>query len=233
MIAAKILIIEDDQKLVSELKKLLINQTEYSFVVQAAYDGISGLALAREWNPDVILLDLGLPKLHGLSLLRTLHTELLETKVCIITVADNLEDKLVGFQEGGDDYLVKPLENKEVVARIVALLRRGRVFTSSNLVFGELYLRNSDRTLRKGSVNIRLTPNEFKLISYLMRRPNQIVSRNELLDRVWDGKDLYPNIVDVGIESLRKKMDRPFKTDFVKTSYGKGYFFDWSIEAGL
>ena len=228
MLTARVLIIEDQLEVAQLIQATLLTHPQYSFETRWLDNGESGLKMALDWKPDLVLLDLGLPKMHGIAVLKKIHADLLTTKVCIISGMCGLETKLIGFQEGSDDYILKPFSSEELSARVGALLRRGKVLDELVLIHNDLCLHVPTQTVTRNERSFHLPKKEFELLHYLMQRPNQIVSRNELLEKVWRDKEIFPNTVDAHIESLRQKIDKGFTERYLKTAYGEGYYLSIS-----
>ncbi|HSI20291.1 MAG TPA: response regulator transcription factor [Verrucomicrobiae bacterium] len=223
MEASRLLIVEDDTHLAAAIADALSSS---SLIIETAHTGTTGLEKARAQKPDLLLLDLGLPELHGLAVLKALQVECPQCRVCIMTAEDELEVKLSAFAAGSDDYLVKPFAFPELQARVKALLKRSKQTTAPTLVFGDTCIYRGAPLVQRAGKRVQLTPMEHRLLVYLAERPGEVVSRSELLDEVWHTADRYPNTVDVHIESLRKKIDIPFGRKSIRTAYRQGYFFE-------
>lgn len=230
MQGARILIIDDEQALAEALQAIIRADLKADFSVKLAHDGVTGLTLARQWRPDLILLDLALPGMHGYEILRTIQAEQPLCRICIMSVSQSNEEKLAGFEYGTDDYIVKPFSSAEVMARIRALLRRSKVVDETSITHPGISLSISNQVVVRNGQVIRLTKREFELLSYLMSRPGRVVGRDELLEEVWQGKDCFPNTVDAHIEGLRRKIDKPFASNLIKTAYRRGYYYELPIE---
>jgi DNA-binding response OmpR family regulator len=230
MHGAKILIIDDEKQIANALEAILEADIAMKLTVRSEHDGVAGLALAREWQPDLILLDLSLPGMHGYDILRAIHEEQPLCRVCIMTVSKNIEDRLAGFEYGTDDYVIKPFSSAEVLARVRALLRRDKIINETSITHPGISINvTNELVIREGKV-VHLTGKEFALLSYLMARPGRVVNRDELLEHVWQGKDCYPNTVDAHVEGLRRKIDRPFSSALIKTAYRRGYYYELPLE---
>ena len=221
-LSGKVLVIEDDSALAITLRQVLGGSSGEQLEVRVANNAKSGLEEAFSWQPDVILLDLGLPDAKGSELLPCFHAELKNSKVCVISGNSELSSRVAALEAGSDDYLVKPFAAAELIARVTALLRRGRVLDGGELSAAGLVLNPLLRSAAKDGRPIELTSNEFDLLYYLMSRPSQVISRQELLEAVWEGKDRYPNTVDAYVKRLRLKIDGP---DLIRTWYRRGYSF--------
>lgn len=219
----RVLIVEDEHKIASSLKKGLEQE---SFVVDVAFDGISGFDLASTEDYDVIVLDLLLPGMDGLEICRRLREEKIHTPVLILTAKGQLEDKIEGLNAGADDYLVKPFAFAELLARLRALARRPKEVTPQILKVADLTLNPFTYEVKRGDQKINLTNKEFILLEYLMRHSGKILTKEQIINHVWDYEaDILPNTVEVYIGYLRNKIDRPFKNKpaLIKTVRGFGY----------
>ena len=217
MDSAKLLIIEDDRPLATLLAERFLSLEGKNYQIKVAHDGSEGLRTALTWQPDLLLLDLDLPGLPGLAVLQAIRNQEPEIRVCILTGAIALSDRLDGFSAGTDDYITKPFHCSELVARVEAILRRGRLPVCTEISF------NSGRQEVTCDGQIyRLTVREAALFGCLFENPGQVFTRKVLLDTVWDGKACYPNVVDVYIRRLRKIIG----SRYIKTAHGRGYFFD-------
>lgn len=217
----KLLVIEDEVDLNRSIVKLLKTQ-QYS--VDAAYDGEEALDYIRVSNYDVIISDIMMPKLDGLGVLKYLRTHQIKTPVLMLTAKDTLEDKVTGLDAGADDYLVKPFEFDELLARIRVLLRReNRENLTSTVRFEEYCLDFVKKTVTRNSVLIDLTSKEYELLECLVRHPNVIMSREQIRDHIWDfDYEGESNIIDVLVKNIRKKLQNP---EIIQTKRGMGYVF--------
>jgi DNA-binding response OmpR family regulator len=221
----KILIVEDEPKVVAFLRKGL---EEQGYETDVAYDGQMGEKLVSRNQYDLILLDLILPVQGGIELCRNIRKINQNLPVLMLTALGTTNDKVEGFDAGADDYLVKPFEFKELLARIKALTKRssGVIQTSNRLNIADLELDlDRKKATRDGNV-IDLTAKEFSLLEYFMRNPGRVLSRADISERVWDITfDTGTNVVDVYVNILRKKIDRGFETKLIHTRIGMGYIF--------
>jgi DNA-binding response OmpR family regulator len=219
----RILIIEDEENLAKSLKKVL--QTE-SYAVDIALTGDDGYEMAFGEEYDLIILDLGLPGMDGIKIIEELRKEKNTTPVIMLTARDTLEDKVKGLRLGADDYLVKPFEFEELLARIQSLLRRPKSVINDKLIVGNLILDSQSKTVKRKNQTINLTAKEFALLEYLMRHKGQVLSKQQLIDHVWDADlDIFSNTVDVYIGYLRAKIDKAFPQEksLIRTIKGMGY----------
>ncbi|MGM9508777.1 response regulator [Larkinella sp. GY13] len=219
----KILVVEDEPKLASFVKKGL---EEQSFEVDVAFDGQIGRTMALSNSYDVIVLDVNVPKINGYDLAKSLRSENIKTPILMLTAMGSLDNKVAGFEAGADDYLVKPFEFRELLARLRALSKR-MIDTSqqSNLLkVADLELDLNEKIARRGGKRIELTAKEFALLEYLMRNRSRVVSRIDIAEKVWDIHfDTGTNVIDVYVNFLRKKVDKDFPVKLIHTVIGMGY----------
>lgn len=215
------LVVEDERKVASFIRKGL---EEEGYAVDVAPDGRTGLQMALDGVHDLIILDLQLPKLDGISLLAQLRKSGLSTPVLLLTVRAAIEDKVLGLDSGADDYLTKPFAFQELVARIRTLLRRQAVTPRTVLQVADLELDPARRTVLRGGKRIDLTTREFALLDYFMRNPGRVLTRTMIADRVWDYDfDSTTNVIDVYVNYLRKKIDCGREESLIRTVRGVGY----------
>jgi two-component system copper resistance phosphate regulon response regulator CusR len=224
----KLLIVDDELKTTDCLKKGL---TEQGCVVDLAHDGIEGRHLALEHDYDVIVLDVMLPQLDGFAVLRELRS-VRQTPVIMLTARDRIEDRVKGLHDGADDYLVKPFSFLELLARVQALARRGRVQEPMQLKIANLQVDLLARKAWRGNVRIDLTAKEFSLLAVLARRQGEILSKTAIAELVWDMNfDSNTNVVEVAIKRLRAKIDTGFTPKLLHTIRGMGYVMEAREEA--
>ena len=217
----RILLIEDEKRLSHYIKKGL---TEDGFAVDTAYDGEEGLYLAKEETYDVIILDVMLPKLSGVEVCKQLRASQKNTPVLMLTARSETEDKVLGLESGADDYLTKPFVFVELKARINALIRRNYHQTSNNLSISDLEVDPLKHTVKLNNILIKLTPKEFAILELLLRRKDEVVTRTQVIEHVWDYNfDSMSNVVDVFMGTVRKKIDRGHKIKLIHTLHGIGY----------
>ncbi len=217
----RVLVVEDDKQLASFIGKGL---RENALTVDLAYDGEEGFSMASTGIYDVIVLDIMLPERSGFDVIRELRSEKVETPIICLTARDQLEDKIAGLNLGADDYLPKPFEFPELLARVRALGRRSADMVPTKLSCDDLELDPVTRRVHRGDIEIELTPKEFALLEYLMRRAGRTVTRTSILDNVWDmNYDTLTNVVDVLVNRLRKKVDQEFPEQLIETVRGVGY----------
>ena len=217
----KLLVIEDETKIASLLKKGL---QEQGFTVDISSDGEDGLERATKTPYDAIVIDIMLPKRDGLSVLKTLRTRKVTAPVKLITARGEVNDRIEGLNLGADDYMAKPFSMDEVVARIRALVRRVTGETITLYKVGDLVMNLVTREVSRGTRRINLTAREFRLLEHLMRLPAQVVTRTQLIERVWEYHfDPGTNLVDVYIQRLRRKVDDGEDVKLIQTVRGVGY----------
>lgn len=219
----KILVVEDEHKIASSLKKGLEQE---SFTVDLAFDGEVGFDLASTEDYDLILLDLLLPKISGLEICSRLRKQAIHTPILMLTAKGTVADRVEGLNTGADDYLPKPFAFEELLARIRALTRRPKNSIGDTLDVADLSLNPSTFEVTRAGHPIQLSSKEFNLLEYLMRHPNQIKTKNQIINHVWSYEaDVLPNTVEVYIGYLRNKIDRPFKNRpiLIHTIRGFGY----------
>lgn len=221
--AMKILVIEDDREAAAYMVRGL---SESGYTVDQAHDGKDGMFMATTGNYDLIILDRMLPGIEGLKILEVMRAGGQSTPVLVLSALSSVDDRVKGLRSGGDDYLAKPFAFAELLARVEALLRRGSTqgAVETKLQVGDLTLDLLARTVRRGDAAIDLLPREFRLLEYLMRHPDQVVTRTMLLENVWDYHfDPQTNVIDVHISRLRQKIDKGFETPLLHTVRGAGY----------
>ena len=219
----KILIIEDEHLIATSLKKGL-EQEHYT--VDTAFDGITGFDLASSGDYDLILLDLMLPGMDGMTICQKLRADNNHTPILMLTAKSQLEDKINGLNCGADDYLTKPFAFEELLARVRALSRRPQKANGKILIVGNLSLNTSTFEVTRSSKSIQLSNKEYSLLECFLRHPNQILNKDQLIQYVWSYEsDILPNTVEVYIRNLRQKIDLPFKKEapLIKTIRGFGY----------
>lgn len=219
----KILIIEDEPKVAQFIKKGL---EENSFKADIAYNGANGLELIKKENYDALILDLNLPDLSGYVVCETIRKDRQTLPVLMLTAMGATEDKLIGFESGADDYLVKPFEFRELLARIRALLKRSHTYkvTENIIKVADLELNSEAKTVKRNNKLIDLSLREFNLLELLMRNSGKVISRAEIADKIWEiNFDSGTNVIDVYINFLRKKVDKNFSKKLIHTQIGMGY----------
>jgi two-component system, OmpR family, response regulator len=217
----KVLVIEDDKKIASLIRKGLQAQ---GFVVDVCLGGDEGYALATSRPYDALVLDIMLPGRDGLSILRNLRERKIPLPVILLTARSELNERLEGLNLGADDYLTKPFFIEELVARLHAVTRRASGATQSILSVADLTMNLLTREVKRGGVNLALTPREFSLLEHLLRSPGRVLTRVEICERVWDYNfDPGTNLVEVYIQRIRKKVDGNAPVKLIETIREVGY----------
>ena len=221
----KILVVEDERKVAAFIQQGL---EELGNQVDVDFDGLTGKKMAEEKRYDFLVLDLLLPGMSGLEVCKALRAKQPRLPILMLTALGTSEDKLAGFDSGADDYLVKPFEFSELVARIKALVRRANPDMEGNkLVVGDLELDTDKKMAIRAGQTITLTAKEYSLLEYLMLNKGKVVSRQQIAGDVWDIHfDTGTNVVDVYVNFLRKKIDKDFDTKLIQTMIGMGYMID-------
>jgi len=217
----RILVIEDEKKIADFIKRGL---KEEDYAVDVAYDGENGHFLAKTNEYDLILLDLMLPKIDGITLCRKLKEEKVKAPIIMLTAKDTVKDKVLGLDSGADDYLTKPFVFEELLARIRAILRKSDFQMATQLKADDLALDLSTHKVTRGAKEIELTAKEYALLEYLMRNKGSVVTRTMISEHVWDiDFDTFTNVIDVYINYLRNKIDYGSKKKLIHTIRGRGY----------
>lgn len=215
----RLLVVEDEPDLQNLLARALRGQ---GYAVDTADDGEQGLYKAQTWDYDAIVLDWMLPKLDGLSLLRELRRKK-RTPVLLLTARDATDDRVSGLDSGADDYLVKPFEIKELLARLRAIIRRSSGITSNIISIGEIQIDTGSHIVRRNGEAILLTAREYALVELLVLRRGKLVTRQVLYDHLFDeNEDTLSNLIEVHVSNVRKKLGK----DFISTRRGAGYIID-------
>jgi DNA-binding response OmpR family regulator len=218
----RILLVEDERKISAYVKRGL---EESGYAVDPVYTGREALDWAESASYDLIILDILLPEINGLSVCRELRHRGDRTPVLMLTARDNIDDRVVGLDAGADDYLVKPFALKELLARLRALTRRsGEASKSPVLQFADLSLDTRTHNVQRGGRHIELVAKEYAVLECLMREPERVLTRTQIAEHVWNYDTFnQSNVVDVYIRNLRRKIDDPFKQKFIHTIRGAGY----------
>jgi two-component system, OmpR family, copper resistance phosphate regulon response regulator CusR len=221
----KILVVEDETKVATFIKKGL---EENQYEADVAYESVFAEKLARQNRYDLFILDVIIPGIGGLELCKKLKMTFPGTPVLMLTALGTTEDKLAGFEAGTNDYLVKPFEFRELLARVKVLVRSSDNLreTANKLFAADLELDLDRKAVRRGDSFIDLTAKEFSLLEYFMRNTGRVLSRNDIAEKVWDASfEFSTNVVDVYVNFLRKKIDKGFSKKLIHTKVGFGYIF--------
>jgi two-component system response regulator PhoP len=225
----RLLIIEDEDLLRAKLVKAL---EDSDYVVDSASDGKTGLFLGLEYDFDAAIIDLGLPQMDGISVIKSLRQKGRIFPILILTARDNWSDKVEGLDAGADDYVVKPFQIEEIRARLNALVRRAAGFAKPTLDFGSLSLDTTSRRLSVNGEGVELTAYEYKVLEYLMLHPGKVVSKSELTEHLYEqDHDRDSNVLEVFIRRLRQKLDPDESLKPIDTIRGLGYRFNVSPKA--
>lgn len=218
----RVLIVEDESRLARNIAHVL--KENASFAVDICTEGVDGLHMAKTNPYDLIILDLMLPGMDGLDILSKLRSAGKAVPVLILTARDTSADIITGFNTGGDDYLTKPFDMGELVARCKALVRRSYGQTHPKLKIGKLTIDTVARRVKFNNSDVRLTAMEYRTLEYLAMRAGQIVSKEELLEHLYDFNwERFSNVIEVYISALRRKLDPDQKSDLIETVRGQGY----------
>jgi len=219
-ITGRVLVVEDDAEIADVLRRTLRQE---GHEVRSAADGVAALELAEDFVPDLVILDLGLPKLDGVEVCRRLRAES-DAPILILTARTQTDDRVEGLDSGADDYLVKPFERQELLARMRALMRRRPPRGTASLAVGDLRLNPDTRDVHRGERPLELTNREFELLEYLMRNERLVISRERLLEEVWGYDPMaLTNTIDVFISNLRRKLEAGDEPRILHTKRGAGY----------
>ncbi len=219
----KILLIEDEPKTVQSLKQGL---EENHYTVDVAYDGNMGKQLAMRTAYQLIISDIIIPGMNGLELCKYLRAEGIQTPILMLTALSTTEDKLVGFEAGADDYLAKPFDFKEFLARVKALIKRSNqtLIEAQVLKFADLELDLTSKIVTRSGQKINLTAKEFQLMEYFLRNQEKVISKAEIAENIWEVEDEgSSNLIEVYVNYLRKKVDKGFPSKLIHTQFGMGY----------
>ena len=217
----RVLVVEDESRIASFIKRGL---EEESYAVDTACDGEAGLNWINSFAYDVIVLDVLMPKMDGITLCKTIRDRGINTPVLMLTAKDTVDDRVAGLDAGADDYLVKPFAFKELLARLRALTRRQKEEKNTTIVVADLELNLVTRQTVRQGIEIELTNKEFALLELLMHNQGNTLSRTIIMEHIWDYNFFnQSNIVDVYIRQIRQKIDGPFETKLIRTIRGTGY----------
>lgn len=221
----RILIVEDEPKVANALKQ---GFEENHYLADVAYDGQMGKRMALAGNYQLIILDLNLPHLNGYDLCTEIRRHNAKVPVIMLTALGAMEDKIQAFDTGADDYMVKPFDFRELLARVNVFLKRSEILASGqsgkNLKVADLEIDDESKTVLRGGKRIELTAKEFALLTYLVRNKGRVVSRADIAEKIWDITfDTGTNVIDVYVNFLRKKVDKGFEKKLIHTRQGMGY----------
>ena len=226
----RVLVVEDETQLREELVSRLKQE---GYVVDSAADGQEGLYLGVEYPIDIGVIDLGLPKMSGIDVIRKLREAEKRFPILILTARDRWQDKVEGLEAGGDDYMVKPFHMEELLARLKALLRRSAGWTQAVLNFGSLVLDTSAQQVRVNGQPIELTAYEYRVLEYLVLRAGQVISKAELTEHIYNQDfDRDSNVIEVFVGRLRRKLDPDGSLNVIETLRGRGYRFTLAATGG-
>lgn len=224
----RILVVEDEHRIAEAIKKGLEQE---NYAVDLAYDGKNGYDLATGEEYDLIVLDLMLPGMDGMTICRILREKAIETPILILTARGQTNDKIEGLDTGADDYMTKPFSFEEFLARVRALIRRPRNMTQNEIKVGDLVMNTVSFEVYRGNKQIQLSSKEFSILEYLMRNIGRILTKEQIIGHVWNyDADILPNTVEVNIRNLRNKIDKPFRgKEIIKTVRGFGYKIESNV----
>jgi two-component system response regulator PhoP len=226
----RILVVEDEAAIRDGLKSQLVTA---GFTVDVAADGEEGLFAGLEFPLDVAIVDLGLPKLSGLDVIRRLRAEKRSFPILVLTARDRWQDKVEGLEAGADDYVSKPFHFEEVLARVQALMRRAGGWSTPELVCGPIVLDTRKQTVTVSGAPIDLTTFEYRILEHLMLRAGQVISKTELTERLYDEDfERDSNVIEVFIGRLRRKLDPQDQLNPIETLRGRGYRFAIARDSG-
>lgn len=216
-----ILVVEKEKKIAGQIKRSL---EEEDFTVALSNNGVDGLTEAMTGNYGLVILDLQIPKKDGLEVIKELREAGNMVPVLVLSSLNSAEDIVSGLDAGADDYMAKPFELVELAARARALIRRSSQDRGAEVVFADLRLDPVSHRIWRGGTEIDVTPQEYRMMEYFMRKPDQVLSRKEIAENCWDGEfDAFTNIIDVYINYLRKKVDSDYPVKLIRTVRGQGY----------
>lgn len=216
----RLLIVEDDVVIAERLKTGLVKER---FQVDLAYDGRTGLDMALTNPYAAVILDLMLPEMNGLAVCKSLRARKRAVPILMLTARDEVDDKVLGLECGADDYLPKPFDFRELLARVNALIRRDQIHKGKEIRIADLVIDSSSRTVTRSGQVLKLTGHEYELLEALARNEGRTLTREVVLASVWGGTDSFSNVVDHHIASLRKKVDAGRTPKLIQTAHGFGY----------
>ncbi|MEN9363658.1 MAG: hypothetical protein RI903_966 [Bacteroidota bacterium] len=219
----KILLIEDEPKTVQSLKQGL---EENHYAVEVAYDGLLARQLATRNTYQLIISDIIIPGMNGIELCKELRSLGIQTPILMLTALSTTDDKLIGFEAGADDYLAKPFDFKEFLARVKALIKRSNqtILEAQTLRFADLEMDLTSHLVSRSGQSINLTSKEFQLLEYFLRNQEKVLSKAEIAENIWEVEDENSsNLIEVYVNYLRKKVDKGFSSKLIHTQFGMGY----------
>lgn len=220
----KILLVEDQKTLTKILKKGL---EEFGYIVDISLDGEEGLYMATEFEYDAIVLDISLPKMDGLSLLSILREKGKQVPVLMLTAKSEISDKILGLNSGADDYLTKPFDFTELLARLNSLIRRSKGKSSPLIKINDLEININSKTVKRENKDIKLSANEYNILEYMVLNHGKVISRTEFIEHLYSmDSEMDSNVIDVYINFLRNKIDKNFKLPLIHTIRGQGYILE-------
>ena len=222
----KILIAEDDATMGLNIQKAMADQ---NFTVDLAHDGLMAEKMLKKNRYDCVILDINMPHRNGYEICQYYRTFNKQTPILLLTAFEELEDKVLGYESGADDYLTKPFYMKELIMRVQSLIKRSKSNLVSEedetLVFGEIIINRKSKTVQRKDVVIALTPREYQILLKLVSAKGEVIDKAELIKEIWGGAvDVNTNTIEVYISFLRNKIDKPFDTALIKTKVGYGYY---------
>lgn len=218
----KVLIVEDEKRLATLLKKGL---EEQAYAVDVCFDGTEGLYMAETYPYDAVLLDVMLPGMDGFTVLETLRRQGIDVPVLMLTARSEVESRVKGLNRGADDYIPKPFDFAELLARLTAVIRRNKGQPASTVQVADLRLDLNAKTASRDGKDVSLSAKEYAMLEYLVLNRGRVISRTEFSEHVYDGDfDLDSNIIDVFINKLRNKLDKDFELKLIQTKRGVGYY---------
>ena len=222
----KILIAEDDATMGLNIQKAMADQ---NFTVDLAHDGLMAEKMLKKNRYDCVILDINMPHRNGYEICQYYRTFNKQTPILLLTAFEELEDKVLGYESGADDYLTKPFYMKELIMRVQSLIKRSKSNLVSEedetLVFGEIIINRKSKTVQRKDVVIALTPREYQILLKLVSAQGEVIDKAELIKEIWGGAvDVNTNTIEVYISFLRNKIDKPFDTALIKTKVGYGYY---------
>lgn len=222
----KILLAEDDATMGLNIQKAMADQ---NFSVDLAHDGLMAEKMLKKSRYDCVILDINMPHRNGYEICQYYRTFNKQTPILLLTAFEELEDKVLGFESGADDYLTKPFYMKELILRVQSLIKRSKsnlvVEEQETLIFGEIIINRKSKIVQRKDLIIALTPREYQILLKLVMAQGEVVDKAELIREIWGGAvDVNTNTIEVYINFLRNKIDKPFETALIKTKVGYGYY---------